>query len=221
MTNKTPPEENNGLKWLESGLRWKERINEAAALIETSRYLDRYLKQPVEILIGAGNNFQKDFMSAGVGIATHIMRPFATELAIKAMYEWENDDKKDIQGHNLIKLYNILSPKTQGLLRERYLTISESIQHEFGNQAIPPIEELLKEFQNAFQEERYFTEEAHFKTGYSSPNQGRLDAVVMAAWKTLSEDPKMEARIFNLDALIPIHEQQANKEPHIVRRKPM
>ena len=39
MTNKTPPEENNGLKWLESGLRWKERINEAAALIETSKYL--------------------------------------------------------------------------------------------------------------------------------------------------------------------------------------
>ena len=50
----------------------------------------------MEILIGAGNNFQKDFMSAGVGIATNIMRPFATELALKAMYEWENDHKKDI-----------------------------------------------------------------------------------------------------------------------------
>ena len=45
-------------------------------------YLDRYLRQPVEILIGAGNNFQKDLMSAGVSIATHIMRPFATELAL-------------------------------------------------------------------------------------------------------------------------------------------
>ena len=62
MTNKTPPEENNGLKWLESGLKWKERINEASALIETSRYLDKYFEQPVEMLIGAGNNFQKDFM---------------------------------------------------------------------------------------------------------------------------------------------------------------
>ena len=221
MTNKTPPEENNGLKWLESGLIWKEKINEAAALIETSKYLDRYLRQPVEILIGAGNNFQKDFMSAGVGIATQIMRPFATELALKAMYEWENDHKTSIREHNLIKLYNTLSPKTQGLLRERYLTISQSIQHEFANQKIPPIEELLDEFQNAFQEERYFTEEAYFKTGYSSPNKGRLDAVVMAAWKTLSEDPKMAEKMFNLEALFRIPEQQENEEPHIARRKPM
>ena len=221
MTNKTPPEEDNGLKWLENGLIWKERINEAAALIEISRYLDRYLRQPVGKLIGAGNNFQKDLMNSGVGIATQIMRPFAAELALKAMCEWENDHKKDIRGHNLIKLYNTLSPQTQGLLRERYLTISESSQHEFANQTIPPIEGLLEEFQNAFHEERYFTEEAYFKTGYSSPNKWRLDAVVKAAWETLSADPKMAEKMFNLEALFRIPEQQANEEPHIVRRKPI
>ena len=221
MTNKTPPEENNGLKWLESGLKWKERINEASALIETSRYLDKYFEQPVEMLIGAGNNFQKDFMLAGAGITTRIIRPFATELALKAMYEWENDNEKSIQGHNLIILYDALSPKTQSLLKEQYLTASESIRHEFENQTITLIEELLEEFQNAFPEKRYFTEEAYFKTGHSSPNERRLDAVVMAAWKTLSEDPKMRTRIFNLEALFRIPEQQANEEPHIVRRKPI
>ena len=85
MVNQTQPEDNNRLKWVESGLRRKDRIVDAAALIEASRYLDRYFRQPAEILIGAGNNFQKDLMTAGVGIATHIMRPFAAELALKAM----------------------------------------------------------------------------------------------------------------------------------------
>ena len=45
MVNQTPAEEDNGLNWVESGLRRKDRIVDAAALIEASRYLEEYLKQ--------------------------------------------------------------------------------------------------------------------------------------------------------------------------------
>ena len=222
MTNKTPPEENNGLKWVENGLLWKERIVEAAALIEASRYLLEYCKQSTADLVGTGNNFQKDLRMSGVAIAAKILRPFATEQALKAMYEWENDHKKQLSGHKLIELYHALSPQSQKLLKEQYLVSSKLPQDQFGIQPALPIEELLEEFNNAFQEERYFTEENNFKPGYSSPNYDRLDIVVQAAWEILSKDPKMEKRIFNFDALIRmLPEQQANEEPHIARRKPI
>ena len=39
MTNKTPPEENNGLQWVPIRLLRKDRIVDAAALIEASKYL--------------------------------------------------------------------------------------------------------------------------------------------------------------------------------------
>ena len=87
MVNQTPSEEDNGLNWVESGLRRKDRIVDAAALIEASRYLEEYLKQSPANLVGSGNNFQKDLRMSGVVIAANILRPFATELAIKAMYE--------------------------------------------------------------------------------------------------------------------------------------
>ena len=222
MTNKTPPEENDELKWVESGLLRKDRIVDAAALIEASRYLQEYSTQPPADLVGTGNNFQKDLRMIGVSIAASILRPFAAEQALKAMYEWENDHKQQLSGHKLIELYRALSPQSQKLLNEQYLANSRSRHDESGIQPTLPIEELLKEFNNAFQEERYFTEDANFKPGYSSPNGDRLDIVVQAAWEILAKDPKMKARMFNLDALIRfLPEQQANEEPYIVRRKPI
>ena len=222
MVNQTPSEEDNGLNWVESGLRRKDRIVDAAALIEASRYLEEYLKQSPANLVGSGNNFQKDLRMSGVVIAANILRPFATELAIKAMYEWDNDHKKTLSGHKLIELYHALSPQSQKLLKEQYLVNSRLPQDEFGTQPTLPIEELLEEFNDAFQEERYFTEDENFKAGYSSPNSDRLDIVVQAAWEVLSKDEKMKTRIFNLDALIRLlPEQQANEEPHIARRKPI
>ena len=222
MTNKTPPEENNELKWVENGLLRKDRIVDAAALIEASRYLLEYSKQPPADLVGTGNNFQKDLRISGVSIAASILRPFATEQALKAMYGWENDHKQELSGHKLIELYRALSPQSQKLLNEQYLANSKSRFDTSGIQPTLPIEELLEEFNNAFQEERYFTEKANFKPGSSSPNGDRLDIVVQAAWEILAKDPKMKARMFNFDALIRfLPEQQANEEPYIVRRKPI
>ena len=222
MTNKTPPQENNGLKWIENGLLRKDRIVDAAALIEASRYLQEYSRQPPADLVGTGNDFQKDLRMFGASIAANILRPFATEQALKAMYEWENDHKKQLSGHKLIELYQALSPQSQKLLKEQYLVNSRLRHDESGTQPPLPIEELLEEFNNAFQEERYFTEDANFKPGYSSPNYDRLDIVVQAAWEILSKDPKMKTRMFNLDALIRLPpEQQANEEPHILKRKPI
>ena len=223
MTNKTPPEENNGLKWVENGLLRKDRIVDAAALIEASRYLEEHSKQPPEDVVGSGNDFQKDLRMSGVTIAAQILRPFATEQALKAMYEWENDHKKKQRSeHKLIELYHALSPQSQKLLKEQYLVNSRLHHDEPGTQPTLPIEELLEEFNDAFQEQRYFTEDGNFKPGYSSPNFDRLDIVVQAAWEILSKDPKMKTRMFNFDALIRLPpDQQANEEPHIVRRKPI
>ena len=222
MTNKTTSGENNGLKWIENGLRVKDRIVDAAALIEASRYLLEYFDQSPEDIVGTGNDFQKDMRLLGASMATKILRPFATEQALKAMYEWENDHKKQLPGHKLIELYHALSPQSQKLLKEQYLVSSKLPQDQFGTLPALPIEELLVEFNDAFQKERYFSEEQNFKPGYSSPNFERLDVVVMAAWEILSKDPKMETRIFNFDALIRIpSEQQANENPHVVRREPI
>ena len=222
MTNKIPPEENNGLKWVENGLLRKDRIVDAAALIEASRYLHEYLTQPPEDLVGTGNNFQKDLRLMGVSIANSILRPFAAEQALKAIYEWENDHKQGLSGHKLIELYRALSPQSQKLLNDQYLADSRSRHSESGIQPIIPIKELLEEFNNAFQEKRYFTEKANFKTGSSSPNEDRLEIVVDAAWEILAKEPKMMKRMFNFGALIRLlPEQPANEEPYIVRRKPI
>ena len=221
MTNQNANGENKGLKWVENGLRRKDRIVDAVALIEASRYLDEYSKQSPEDLVGTGNNFQKDLRHVGVATAANILRPFATELALKAVYEWENDHEKTMSGHDLTVLYGALSQQSQELLKDQYLSNSQRLKHTFPTPATIQIEELLEEFKNAFEQERYFTEEKYFTPGYSSPNLHRLDLVVLAAWEILTKDTKMTERIFNLDAIIRVPEQQMAPNPHIVRRRPI
>ena len=201
MTNKTPPEENNGLQWVPIRLLRKDRIVDAAALIEASKYLEEYFEQSPANLVGTGPNFQKDLRMTGAAIAMNIIRPFATEQALKAMYEWETGHKKQLSGHKLIELYHALSPQSQKRIREQYL-INSRHHDELGTQPTLPIEELLEEFNDAFHEQRYFTEEANFKPGRSSPNSHKLDIVVQAAWDILYRDPKMKTRMFNFDAII-------------------
>ena len=165
MTNKTPPEENNELKWVEIGLLRKDRIVDAAALIEASRYLHGVLNTATRRPCRNRKQLSKGPEADGsVHSSDSILRPFAAEQALKAMYEWENDHKQGLSGHKLIELYRDLSPQSQKLLKEQYLANSRSRHDESGIEPIIPIEELLEEFNNAFQEKRYFTEKANFKT---------------------------------------------------------
>ena len=194
-----PVKRNNGLVWVPNRLLAKNKIVDAASLVEASRYLLDYCKQPATDLVGVGPDYRKDLLSGGTSLTAGILRPFATELALKALYEWEHDHKTEKQGHKLVELYHALSPETRKNLTEQYLDASRS---GFGAQQTPSIEELLEEFNDGFQESRYRSEAKYFKPGYSSPNIERLDFVVQAAWNILVKDENMMRRMFSPEQML-------------------
>ena len=194
-----PVKRNNGFVWVPNRLLAKNKIVDAASLVEASTYLLDYFNQPPTDIVGVGPNYRKDLRSNGTSLAASILRPFATELALKALYEWEHDHKTQIHGHQLVELYHALSPETRKNLTEQYLDTSRS---RFGAQQTPSIEELLEEFNVGFQENRYRSEDQYFKPGRSSPNIERLDVVVQAAWNILAKDEKMMRRMFSPEQML-------------------
>ena len=101
--------DSSGLQWIKNRLRYKgQRITQAAALVEAARYLDNFYNQPAENLAGEGNDFQKDLLLAGNALAANILRPFAAELALKTVYEWENNNAA-VKEHKLLNLWKSLS----------------------------------------------------------------------------------------------------------------
>ena len=202
--------DNSGLQWIKNRLRYREqRITQAASLVEAARHLDNYYSQPAESLVGKGNDFRKDLLLAGNALAANILRPLATELALKAVYEWENHDA-EIHGHKLLTLWKKLSPQSQRRLESLYQHYYHSstnpnkkvelehngkryVMHEF------PIILLLETYNDAFHRSRYFNEPALFTSGYQNLHTEKLDFVVRAAWEMLSTDTDMIPKIFDLE----------------------
>ena len=202
--------DNSGLQWVKSRLRYKEqRITLAASLVEAARHLDNYYKQPARNLEGKGNDFQKDLLLTGNVFATNILRPLATELALKAVYEWESHEAA-IKEHKLLNLWNKLSPQSQRKLESLYQHYYHSstdpnkevelehngkryVMHEF------PIVLLLETYNDAFHRSRYFNEPTLFTSGYLNLHTEKLDFVVRAAWEMLSTDTDMIPKIFNIE----------------------
>ena len=202
--------DNSGLQWLKSRLRYKDqRITQAAGLVEAARHLDNYYNQPEENLVGKGNDFQKDLLLSGNAMAANILRPLATELALKAVYEWENNDTS-VRGHKLLDLWKSLSPRSQEWLKSLY-------ERQYHSDANPnkgvvikgrenyytihelPIELLLEAYNDAFHEFRYFSEPTIFTPGYLNSHIKKLDFVVHAVWEMLSIETDMIPKIFSIE----------------------
>ena len=188
--------DNSGLQWVKTRLLFKDqRITQAGALIESARYLREYYNQPVKYLAGKGNNFQKDLLTAGNALAANIVSTLAVELALKAVYEWENN-KAANKKHKLVDLWNSLSSQSQSQLESGYIQYYRL--HGGQNQEELPIVRLLEEFDDAFHEYRYFNEPEIFKPGHQNLHIDKLDFVVLAAWDMLSIDADMIPKMFDM-----------------------
>ena len=202
--------DNSGPQWIKSRLRYKDqRITQAASLVEAARYLDNYYNQPAESLSGKGNDFQKDLLLTGNAFAANILRPFATELALKAVYEWENNNAT-VKGHKLLKLWKTLSSQSQRRLESLYLRYYHSdanpnrdVELEYAGKryVMPefPIVLLLETYNDAFDKSRYFNEPAIFTSGDQNSHIVKLDFVVQAVWEMLSTDTDMIPKIFSIE----------------------
>ena len=93
-----PVKRNNGLVWVPNRLLAKDKIVDAASLVEASRYLLDYCKQPATDLVGVGPDYRKDLLSGGTSLAAGILRPFATELALKARMSGNMTTKRKNKG---------------------------------------------------------------------------------------------------------------------------
>ena len=202
--------ENPGLQWIKSRLRVKDqRITQAAALVEAARYLDNFYNQPTENLVGRGNDFKKDLLFAGNALAANILRPFAVELALKSVYEWENNNAA-VKEHKLLHLSESLSSQSQrrleSLYRRQYHSVAspnKDVVIEVGGKRYVmnefPIAMLLETYSDAFHKSRYFNEPAIFTPGDQNLHTNKLDFVVQAAWEMLSTDTDMIPKIFSIE----------------------
>ena len=200
----------SGLQWIKSRLRYKDqRITQAASLVEAARHLDNYYNQPAENLAGNGNDFQKDLRLTGNAFAANILRPLATGLALKAVYEWENNNAA-VKEHKLLILWETLSSQSQIRLESLYRRYYHSdanpnkdVEIEHGGERYVmhelPIVLLLEAYNDAFHESRYFNEPAIYTSGYQNLHTKKLDFVVQAAWEMLSNDIDMIHKIFSME----------------------
>ena len=202
--------DNSGLQWIKSRLRFKnQRITQAAALVEAARYLNNFYNQPAENLVGKGNDFQEDLLFVGNALAANILRPFATELALKAVYEWENNNAA-VKEHKLLNLWKSLSSQSQRRVESLYQRHYHSnanpnkdvVIEAYGKRYVInefPIVMLLEAFNDAFHKFRYFNEPAIFTSGDQNLHTEKLDFVVQAIWELLSTDTDMIPKIFSIE----------------------
>ena len=94
----------------------------------------------------------------GCGVASIVLRSFATELSIKALYMQENvGDAK--WGHNLRELFLSLSPETQASVERRFERIrQEKISKGIYSGETEPLVEVLDTHKNDFETWRYINE---------------------------------------------------------------
>ena len=202
--------DNSGRQWIKSRLRvTDQRITQAAALVKAARYLDNFYNRPTENLVGEGNDFQDDLLLVGNALAANILRPFAVELALKAAYEWENNNAA-VKEHKLLKLWKTLSSQSQRRLESLYLRYYHSdanpnrdVELEYAGKryVMPefPIVLLLETYNDAFDKSRYFNEPAIFTSGDQNSHIVKLDFVVQAVWEMLSTDTDMIPKILSIE----------------------
>ncbi len=176
--------------------------------MEAARYLDNFYNQPTENLVGRGNDFQKDLLLVGNALAANILRPFAAELALKSVYEWENNNTA-VKEHKLLNLWKSLSSQSQRrleILYQRHYHSDANLNKDvvietYGKRYVInefPILILLETFDDAFHKYRYFNEPAIFTPGDQNLHTQKLDFVVLAAWEMLSSDTDMIPKIFSI-----------------------
>jgi len=96
-------------------------------------------------------------LSVGCMYVTNFVLPLAIELSLKALIEKEGNTYP--QTHNLLKLFNLLSSKTQNILETQYHLHSE-------NDLVGTckcFKELLENHQQDFEEWRYLDEASKLK----------------------------------------------------------
>ena len=136
-------------------------------------------------------NWEYDLNLVGGTHSKRVLRVLSVELALKSLYEGENQRKAPI-GHNLITLYNSLPSSMQHRLTREYE--GTSWEKVYGSDmrhssevvtADVAIEDLLTEFADYFLQARYSSEQQYRakEVGSSSPNENYLDLVVKAAWQ--------------------------------------
>ncbi len=97
--------------------------------------------------------------AAGCGVTSIVLRPFAIELALKALYIQETGGEPRHE-HDLKVLFESLQPATQTSIEQRF----ERIRREKANQGVSswgtdPLLRVLADHRNNFQEWRYLHEQ--------------------------------------------------------------
>ena len=143
----------------------------AQGVYRSARLLDRQLALP---------GIERDQLGAfGYALTSIVLRAFAVELALKALYLQETGAEEK-RGHDLTRLFCALKPITQNSVERRFEGIrGEKINRGAYSGEKDPLHKVLHNHHNDFEEWRYFYEKVG-KEGLHT-EQLVLNSVVEAA----------------------------------------
>ncbi len=142
----------------------------ARAFYWADRHLDGLLANPAIA--------SDQLAAAGCGITSIVLRPFAAELALKALYMQETGGEPKHE-HDLKILFENLGPATQVSVEQRFERIRQdkTTRGVYSGETDPLIQ-VLTNHRNDFQEWRYLHE--HIGVGISTRHTV-LNSVIEAA----------------------------------------
>ena len=115
--------------------------------------------------------------AAGCGITSIVLRPLATELALKALYMQETGGEPKHK-HDLKVLFESLEPATQSSVEQRFERIrQEKINRGVYSGEIDSLLQVLTNHRNDFEKWRYL----HEQTGGLNTQPTVLNSIIEAA----------------------------------------
>ena len=127
----------------------------AMAMARAFHWADRHL----DGLLANPSIASDQLAVAGCAITSIVLRPFATELALKALYIQETGGEP-IHKHDLKVLFESLQPTTQTSVEQRFERIrQEKINRGIYSGQTDSLLQVLTNHRNDFQEWRYLHEQ--------------------------------------------------------------
>ena len=131
--------------------------NPARVAMNTARafhWADQHLDQMLAVSIAV----RDELAVLGCGIVSIVLRPFATELALKALYMQETSDEPK-RTHDLKVLFESLEPATQKSVEQRFERIRQAkITKGTYSGETDPLLQVLTRHKDDFEKWRYVHE---------------------------------------------------------------
>ena len=130
----------------------------AMAMAQAFHWADRHLDQMLANPVIASDQLA----AAGCGITSIVLRPFATELALKALYLQETSGEPR-HVHDLKALFESLEPATQKAVEQRFERIRQAkIEKGIYSGETDPLLQVLTRHKDDFEQWRYLHEQIGF-----------------------------------------------------------